>query len=737
MNAPQPRPELRQDWTEGNQRLLVAEFARLKRALRGEATEDAGELVARYRAELAAPAGIDRLAERFGLSAFERDLLLLAAGVEMDAEFAPLCAAALGGAQRPWASFALALALLPEAHWSALSPSRPLRRWHLLAPAEDSALVSARLRIDERVLHYLAGVNQIDPRLQPLLRRIGEPTAMAEAHQAAVDSIAAALDDLEPPLPVLQLWGGDLHGKRDISARLAARCGLLLHAIAAEDIPAGAHEVELLASLWERETALFDSALLVECAEAAPGTSARRFVERVGGLTFVALREPATFARSELRYLVEKPDRRDQLRLWEQALGSAAPHLASALEGVASEFRLSAQDIQRAAAGLSRAAAVLADPGATLAAALWQACRAMERPRLDGLAQRIEPAARWDDLVLPEAQKAILRQIAVQVRHRLTVYDRWGFAVKNNPRARHHARSSPATAAPARPWRPRSSPLSCDSTLYRIDLLRGRQQVHRRDGEESAPRLRCRRGRGGAILLFDEADALFGKRSEVKDSHDRYANIEVSYLLQRMEAYRGLAILTTNLKSALDTAFLRRLRFVVQFPFPDAGAARREIWRRVFPAATPVEQLDYRQAGPAQHRRRQHPQHRPQRRLPRRRGRRAGGHGPSAARGPRRSSQARASAQRGGGPGVGMKRVKLHIESLALRGFRHEDRHEIAAGLEAELGRLLADPAALHSLTALGDVPRYPVGRLAIAPGSKPREIGMVTAQGIGRRGKP
>src|SRR5205085_11212847 len=96
---------------------------------------------------------------------------------------------------------------------------------------------------------------------------------------------------------------------------------------------------------------------------------------------------------------------------------------------------------------------------------------------------------------------------------------------------------------------------------------------------------------GGAVLLFDEADALFGKRSEVKDSHDRYANIEVGYLLQRMEAYRGLAVLTTNLKSALDPAFLRRIRFVVQFPFPDA-AQRAEIWRRAFPSATPTDDLD-------------------------------------------------------------------------------------------------------------------------------------------------
>jgi SpoVK/Ycf46/Vps4 family AAA+-type ATPase len=95
----------------------------------------------------------------------------------------------------------------------------------------------------------------------------------------------------------------------------------------------------------------------------------------------------------------------------------------------------------------------------------------------------------------------------------------------------------------------------------------------------------------GTVLFFDEADALFGKRSEVKDSHDRYANIEVSYLLQRMEAYRGLAILATNMKGALDHAFLRRIRFVVEFPFPDAPA-RAEIWRHIFPAATPCEGLD-------------------------------------------------------------------------------------------------------------------------------------------------
>jgi SpoVK/Ycf46/Vps4 family AAA+-type ATPase len=126
--------------------------------------------------------------------------------------------------------------------------------------------------------------------------------------------------------------------------------------------------------------------------------------------------------------------------------------------------------------------------------------------------------------------------------------------------------------------------------LYRIDLS---QVVNKYIGEteKNLKRIFDAAEDGGAILLFDEADALFGKRSEVRDSHDRYANIEVSYLLQRMEGYRGLAILTTNMKSALDKAFMRRIRFIVQFPFPDA-VQRSEIWRRIFPADTPTKGLD-------------------------------------------------------------------------------------------------------------------------------------------------
>jgi len=197
----------------------------------------------------------------------------------------------------------------------------------------------------------------------------------------------------------------------------------------------------------------------------------------------------------------------------------------------------------------------------------------------------------WDDLVLPPAQKTTLRQLAAQAKHRLTVYGKWGFDAKDGRgfgvTALFAGESGTGKTMAAEVL---AQDLRLD--LFRIDLS---SVISKYIGEteKNLSRLFDAAEDSGAILLFDEADALFGKRSEVRDSHDRYANIEVSHLLQRMESYRGVAILTTNAKSAIDSAFERRLRFIVQFPFPDQQH-REAIWRRVFPAAAPVDRtLDY------------------------------------------------------------------------------------------------------------------------------------------------
>ena len=201
----------------------------------------------------------------------------------------------------------------------------------------------------------------------------------------------------------------------------------------------------------------------------------------------------------------------------------------------------------------------------------------------------------------------MLRDIARQLRHRERVYRDWEFGEKHQLGQGLVALFA-GESGTGKTLAAEAIANEVDLDLYRVDLA---TLVSKYIGEteKNLKRLFDAAETSGAVLLFDEADALFGKRSEVKDSHDRYANIEVAYLLQRVEAYRGLAVLTTNMKSALDRAFLRRIRFVVTFPFPDV-AAREQIWRRQFPPrAAPVTDR-FRDACPAQSCRRKHPQHR-------------------------------------------------------------------------------------------------------------------------------
>jgi SpoVK/Ycf46/Vps4 family AAA+-type ATPase len=268
-------------------------------------------------------------------------------------------------------------------------------------------------------------------------------------------------------------------------------------------------------------------------------------------------------------------------------LGPRAAALNGEVDRLAGHFDLSVPAIE---AACRKALAGEGDgERPDLGARLWAACKSQVRPQLGDLAERILPAASWEDLVLPELQTQMLHEAALHVRQRLTVHERWGFAA----RSARGLGISTLFAGPSGTGKTMAAEVlagALDLDLYRIDLSRVVSK-YIGETEKNLARVFDAAEEGGAILLFDEADALFGKRSEVKDSHDRYANIEVSYLLQRMEAYRGLAVLTTNLKNALDDAFLRRLRFVVSFPFP-AMAQRALIWRRAFPPETPTNGLD-------------------------------------------------------------------------------------------------------------------------------------------------
>jgi predicted nucleic acid-binding protein len=519
----------------------------------------------------------------FALTQFERQLLLLCSGVEMDSRLAEACAETQGHPGRTNATFGLALASLPEAHWSALTPSGPLRRLRMLDVQGRDSLTSAPLRIDERILHYMAGLNVLDPRLESLLRLSPRPESIAEEHQSIAAHATRLVASYARYCPLIHLCGDDPFGQEDIAASVARDAGRQLFVVKAEQLPAIGTDLEQFSVLWERESQLLSGALLIQCTNSGLSASASHLVERLHGLVFIASREPVRLTRAFIRLDANKPGPVAQKQLWQEALGATARNLNGTVDDLSEQFRLSARMI------FSTSALLASEQAPLQPEELWNACRALARPKLEDLAHRIVPCATWDDLVIPELQMQTLRQLTAQVRYRLKVYETWGFAAKGR---RGLGVSALFTGASGTGKTMAAEVLAQELglDLYRIDLS-AVVSKYIGETEKNLKRVFDAAEEGGVLLLFDEADALFGKRSEVRDSHDRYANIEVGYLLQRMEEYQGLAILTTNLKSALDTSFQRRLRFTVNFPFPDA-AQREVIWRKVFPAATPSSGLD-------------------------------------------------------------------------------------------------------------------------------------------------
>jgi hypothetical protein len=595
------------DWYQANQRYLTSALSGIRRLLEAHVARAGGahpETVTPDEPlwEHALPPALEALCRAFGLSPFERAVLLLCAGPELDASFGALCAEAQGNTRHAVPTFSLALAALPEAHWSALTPAAPLRRWQLLDIRGGETLATGQLRVDERVLHYLAGVSHLDERLQGLAGPVPVPSELPASQQRVADRLVALWMAAggSSTLPVVQLCGSDVAGRRAVTAWACDALGLRPYVVRHADIPQGVTEREALARLWDREAALGSAALLVEVEEAdSLGREAARsvlpFVDSLHGVVVVSVQDSlAGGPRTMVRIDVATLTRQEQLGIWQRTLGPAAQQLDGAVDAVVAQFDLGIQEIETAGAHvLGRLAAIRSSEAPVDGAAmLWDACRKQTRPRLDDLAQRIEPDYAWADLVLPEPQLQTLRQIAAHVRHRTQVYETWGFAGKNTRGLGISALfAGPSGTGKTMAAEVLASELRLD--LYRIDLS---QVVSKYIGEteKNLRRVFDAAEESGSILLFDEADALFGKRSEVKDSHDRYANIEVSYLLQRMESYRGLAVLTTNMRSALDAAFLRRIRFVVSFPFPDA-VQRAQIWRQVFPRETPLDDLDERQ----------------------------------------------------------------------------------------------------------------------------------------------
>ncbi len=551
-------------WAEANQRHLVAAVAEVADALeRHLGVESPTRRAPQQPRGLSPPPALDRVAEAFGLSSFERSVLVLCAGVELDTRVATLCGSG--------PTFGLALAALADAHWSALTPDAPLRRWRLVELPGSGPLVNAALRIDEHVLHFLAGAPGSDPKLTGLVTEVPTQATTTPGQTDAAHRVSGLWRAADGPVAVLT--GADRDSRLAVAAHAALDLGMGILLVNAKVLPTDPGHHAELARLLERESVLSGHTFVVDC-EATTAAAVDALLAATAAPLVVSAHDPVALQRRETLIVdVPRPSAAEQRALWTSLNGAHAP-----VDELVAAFDLSCSSIRTATT------ASAGDSGS-----LWAACRAIDRPDLSSHAQRIESEATWGDLVVPPQQRQALALLTAHARHRVTVYEEWGMRMGRTTGLGSTAVfGGPSGTGKTLAAEVIANELNLD--LYRVDLS-AVVSKYIGETEKNLRRVFDAAEHGAAVLLFDEADALFGKRTEVKDSHDRYANVEVSYLLQRMESYRGLAILTTNMTEAIDTAFLRRIRFLVNFPFPDESM-RVELWERAFASSTPTSDLD-------------------------------------------------------------------------------------------------------------------------------------------------
>jgi hypothetical protein len=559
--------------------VLELELARLRLLLEGRRGPELERVDRRRRAALAAladaglPAPSEHLSALFGLDAFERDVLVLCLASALDSSF-------------PQPTPQLACTLfdgLPDA----FVPDARLRRFRLLAIDPDASAPGRRpLLLDDRIHDFLLGTDRLDERVAPVLRPLA-PATVPPSQRGMVDPLAAWLlrSGLRPPFPMLQLVGPPKSGRSTLARAAAARAGLGLRRLVPERVPPAGVEREELLRLLDREAVIGQFVVYVAAPEQVDASTAPfdDLLDEIRAPLVVGCTSRLRSERGSVARRVPGLTSVDRVALWRDALGDGPED--EELERVGEQFHLGPRDVAEIAAQHT-ALAGLDDRPPTL----WKACREYAAWPHGGLAQRIVPAHTWTDLVLPDDSLEQLRELAAQVRNRARVYGEWSFGARLN-RGRGISALFAGPSGTGKTLAAEIVACEVELDLYRIDLA-GVVDKYVGETEKNLRRVFDAAEASGAVLFFDEADALFGKRTEVKDSHDRYANIELNYLLQRVEDYHGLAILATNRKSMLDDAFLRRLRFVVDFPLP-ATAQREAIWAGVFPTETPLGDLDF------------------------------------------------------------------------------------------------------------------------------------------------
>lgn len=553
------------------------------------------------RPEVAVDSRLGRLVACLGLSSLDRDILALSLLPEVNPRYGRLLSFLQDDVTRPRPGVFLALRLLcgEEGHLrgrSCFLDTAPLRRHrlvHLEPYPHDAApaLLQQALRTDGRIVSYLLDGAPSDGRPWPFLRRseAGRPLGellLAEELARALPAVVAGLE--AGAVAFLLLEGPPGSGRRTVARALAGELGRpLLELTAQPEGQAGLPPLEQL-RLALREACLQGALLFCrrEGEGALPEMPALGEMAAdygvaliVAGGRFGLEGTPAGTVR--LSFPLPSLALREQL--WAVHLAGASAEGVSPAD-LAARYRLNGGQIRRAVEWARGVAQRYGRPSLGKQD-LEEAIAAVLMPALDDLARPILPRYTWGEIVLPDDVLAHLREFAAAIRCRDQVYEGWGF-----DRRRPMGKGLNALfAGPSGTGKTMAAEIIAGELglpLFKIDLS-AVVSKYVGETEKHLRRLFAEAEQANAILFFDEADALFGKRSEVRDAHDRYANIEVAYLLQALEEHAGVTILATNLYGNLDDAFIRRMHFVIHFPFPDEPM-RRRIWEVIFPAEAPV-----------------------------------------------------------------------------------------------------------------------------------------------------
>ncbi len=541
---------------------------------------------------LFAGTAVEEFTNAFGLSVFERDLLVLLASLNVS----PDLAVELGLASGSNLSFNTALQVLvsnPEAVQDVFVPTARLRDFKFIYFADEPQMAlphSRPLLLDEWVFHALIGLVTQDSRLKTMVSQVAlSHGALSVSQQAMVARVSSVA--LQGGL-VVQIAGAEAELRLHLAVAMALDLNCLLFELNISRLDLAT--VDDFVVRWNRFVALQKAVLLLNIGDFAVGETldkdprllaARGFVLQLEGLLFVTSRVVLAWGRETMTFEVKRPTIFEQRELWRDRFDVGVLSDAQIID-LTAQFDFSGAQIARVASD------TLGSDPSVLSATLWSSSLALLRPALEGLTQRIEPASRasWSQLILPERELSTLKRLVAHVKQRQVVYENWGWS-EDSSRGFGISALFGGSSGTGKTFSAEIIAKELNMDLQRIDLP-SIVSKYIGESEKLLSKLFDAAEYGGCILLFDEADAIFGKRSEVKDSNDRYANLEVSYLLQRMESFRGLVILTTNQESNMDSAFMRRIRFVVQFPVPDAKA-RVGLWHGIFPRNTPTQKLNF------------------------------------------------------------------------------------------------------------------------------------------------